>query len=335
MARRERTMPRRITTALLVLAFFAAPVVAATLSEAVTDLEKAIQDRIDDIGPSPADKPLKKEAKKLGKALDAFDAYAGNNDLSDLRALGKGLKQVWRSKTEDAGIETAVHGLLDLVIDLAREERGLGGDVLGRLYEEKYRGKVEKLLDKGEGFLDSGVDLRDVDWVKCHKMAMKAFKTFSKSVTKGEKFEGKSGPTNPDHLFIVQNMVSLAIYNSSNKDHFIRDVLLTGEWRNTSGALVAKLDRASVAAVWPDHFVPDVFDGGKSWDCACMIGRTEPGAPTQFLDLWQYFYEYKARAMPGSGTCAFTGTILVVVANDHTGGRIYQVPFAPSPRYFN
>ena len=71
------------------------------------------------------------------------------------------------------------------------------------------------------------------------------------------------------------------------------------------------------------------------WDCPCMISRTYPGDPTQYESLWEYFYQYKELALPGSGSCAFYGTMVVVVTNHYKSGKTYHLPYTPSPRFLD
>jgi hypothetical protein len=323
---------------IIVLANLAAPAgaAAADLSQEIDQTITAIDARITAIGPSPADKTLKKGAKKLGKAIPYLDAWTGNNDLADFQTIYRAAKSIYKSKTPDPTIRVEIIDVIQCLFDLAATEQVVAEDVIPKLYVDKYKIKVSSVIDAAESVLGAGLSLLDTDYAAACKAAMKAFKGFGKALLKGEKYEDKASGDVPNGLTWAESTWILNIYNNSSKWYFVRDVLFTGEFRDGpsgTGQVLATMNGASLAALQPTLFVIDQFPGG-GLDGQAMIGKMYSGdtMPVQH-DLKTYLYAMREELLPASSQVYFHGSFILKIANrpdpGHKGEKIFVFPVAP------
>jgi hypothetical protein len=129
-----------------------------------------------------------KEAKKLGKAKAILDAYTGADDKAELKKLVKAVKQIVKSKTVDPSLLTSLEGLLESFATFARENEDLVRALVDDLLTEKYKGKVEKLLEKAILILAKGEALVAAAPDKAGKTLAKSVIAYLRAIAKAQIF---------------------------------------------------------------------------------------------------------------------------------------------------
>lgn len=304
---------------------------ATDLSTEVQQLSAAVSARLAGIGPSPASKPEKKETKKLQKALDLLGGYAGNDDIADFVVLGKAGKQLWRSKTADEAIRDEVGDVLQCLVELAKTQKGLAADVQALLSTDKFRTKVQAIIDKGESLLGTGLTLIDTDPVKAHKVILKAYKTWVKAGAKGDAWfpkdqrlaTGGASTDWPTGLRLLDAPFVFAIENSSSTRYYIRDIIITGNFTNQG---TQEVDLSPSGASLKDVLPPGTFEvedlGGGAFYAPGMIEKFFFDFPTPPLhDLSEYISSYKYAAIgPTVPFHTFSGNIVLLFSNRQQPG---------------
>jgi len=191
----------------------------ADLSEMIDAAQGALEDQIADLGtiPDPT-KAQKKEGKLLQKALGKLDDYTGSEDSSDLKCCYKAAKLIIKSKTGDEDVWGALESVKDALDSLADEIRAEAVALLPTVREEK-KGKVEKLIAKGDAARDVAYDLWPADAKKCLKLLLKAIATFRKAVEKATKYQDEP-PEPPNDVFIY----ATRLFNNSAEEVQITDI---------------------------------------------------------------------------------------------------------------
>lgn len=93
------------------LVLLATPAWADIASE-VAEVDAALDARIAEIEALTPTRALKREAKKLRQTTAKLEVYQGTNDVKDLVVLGKALKRLYSSKTEDEGVRAEAADLV-------------------------------------------------------------------------------------------------------------------------------------------------------------------------------------------------------------------------------
>lgn len=178
---------RRFLSA-VALVLMAAPAWADIGTE-VTEVGAAIEARILEIEGLTPSRALKREAKKLGKAGAALEGYLGTNDVKDLVILGKSLKRLYSSKTEDEGVRAEAADLVSEICAFLQTNVDAQDDAIAALLS-KFTAPAEAAQAKVTDLL---VDC-ETDPEGTARVLAKAAKKLASLEKKVERFTKKSQP---------------------------------------------------------------------------------------------------------------------------------------------